>query len=41
VVGPETGVLVTVVRDDPIRVSFPVTRRELLRIRRAAEPMSG
>ena len=35
VVGPETGVLVTVVRDDPIRVSFPVTLRELLRVRRA------
>jgi membrane fusion protein (multidrug efflux system) len=36
VVGPESGVLVTVVRDDPIRVSFPVTQRELLRVRRAA-----
>lgn len=35
VVGPETGVLVTVVRDDPIRVSFPVTLRELLRVRSA------
>jgi membrane fusion protein (multidrug efflux system) len=35
VVGPDTGVLVTVVRDDPIRVSFPVTQRELLRVRRA------
>ncbi len=35
VVGPETGVLVTIVRDDPIRVSFPVTQRELLRVRRA------
>lgn len=35
VVGPESGVLVTVVRDDPIRVSFPVTQRELLRVRRA------
>lgn len=35
VVGPETGVIVTVVRDDPIRVSFPVTQRELLRVRRA------
>lgn len=34
VVGPETGVLVTIVRDDPIRVSFPVTQRELLRVRR-------
>ncbi|MBR0674113.1 efflux RND transporter periplasmic adaptor subunit [Neoroseomonas soli] len=35
VVGPDTGVLVTVVRDDPIRVTFPVTQRELLRVRRA------
>lgn len=35
VVGPDSGVLVTVVRDDPIRVSFPVTQRELLRVRRA------
>lgn len=36
VVGPDTGVLVTVVRDDPIRVNFPVTQRELLRVRRAS-----
>lgn len=35
VVGPDSGVLVTVVRDDPIRVVFPVTQRELLRVRRA------
>lgn len=35
VVGPDSGVLVTVVRDDPIRVNFPVTQRELLRVRRA------
>jgi len=34
VVGPDTGVLVTVVRDDPIRVTFPVTQRELLAFRR-------
>jgi membrane fusion protein (multidrug efflux system) len=34
VVGPDAGVLVTIVRDDPIRVSFPVTQRELLRVRR-------
>jgi membrane fusion protein (multidrug efflux system) len=33
VVGPDSGVLVTVVRDDPIRVTFPVTQRELLRFR--------
>ncbi len=36
VVGPDTGVLVTVVRENPIRVTFPVTQRELLRVRRAA-----
>lgn len=35
VVGPDSGVLVTVVREDPIRVNFPVTQRELLRVRRA------
>ena len=34
VVGPDSGVIVTVVRDDPIRVSFPVTQRDLLRVRR-------
>lgn len=36
VVGPDTGVLVTIVREDPIRVNFPVTQRELLRVRRAS-----
>ncbi len=35
-VGPDSGVLVTVVREDPIRVSFPVTQRDLLRVRREA-----
>lgn len=35
VVGPDAGVLVQVVRDDPIRVTFPVTQRELLQFRRA------
>ena len=34
VVGPDTGILVQIVRDDPIRVTFPVTQRELLRFRR-------
>lgn len=38
-VGPDTGVLVTVVREDPIRVSFPVTQRELLRVRQAGPNM--
>ncbi|WP_246522598.1 efflux RND transporter periplasmic adaptor subunit [Neoroseomonas terrae] len=40
-VGPDSGVLVTVVRDDPIRVSFPVTQRELLRVRRAGPDASA
>jgi membrane fusion protein (multidrug efflux system) len=34
-VGPDSGVLVTIVREDPIRISFPVTQRELLRVRQA------
>lgn len=33
VVGPDSGILVQIVRDDPIRVTFPVTQRELLRFR--------
>ena len=41
VVGPDTGVLVTVVREDPIRVTFPVTQRELLRVRRAGTDVSS
>jgi membrane fusion protein (multidrug efflux system) len=40
VVGPDSGVLVQIVRDDPIRVTFPVTQRELLTFRRA-ESASG
>jgi len=34
VVSPSTGTLVTIVRDDPIRISFPVTQRQLLQFRR-------
>lgn len=34
IVGPDTGVLATVVSDHPIRVLFPVTQRELLDARR-------
>jgi len=34
IVGPDSGVLATVVREDPIRVLFPVTQRELLEARR-------
>jgi membrane fusion protein (multidrug efflux system) len=34
VVSPNTGTLVTIVRDDPIRISFPVTQRQLLNFRR-------
>lgn len=36
VVGPSSGTLVTIVRDDPIRISFPVTQRQLLNFRRNA-----
>ncbi len=35
IVGPDSGVLATVVSDHPIRVLFPVTQRELLEARRA------
>ena len=34
VVGPDTGVLATVVSDQPMRVLFPVTQRELLEARK-------
>ena len=34
VVSPSSGTLVTIVRDDPIRISFPVTQRQLLNFRR-------
>jgi membrane fusion protein (multidrug efflux system) len=33
-VGPDTGVLAVVVRQDPIDVTFPVTQRQLLQVRR-------
>ncbi len=33
-VGPETGILAVVVREDPIEVTFPVTQRQLLEVRR-------
>ena len=34
VVSPNSGTLVTIVRDDPTRISFPVTQRQLLQFRR-------
>jgi membrane fusion protein, multidrug efflux system len=34
VVGPSTGPLATIVRQDPIYVSFPVTQREMLEVRK-------
>ncbi len=37
IVSPETGVLATVVKDQPMRVLFPVTQRELLEARRSDE----
>jgi membrane fusion protein, multidrug efflux system len=42
-VGPDSGVLATVVKENPIRVLFPVTQRELLEARRdnsAGDPPS-
>lgn len=42
IVGPDSGVLATVVSDKPIRVMFPVTQRELLEARRdkaAGDPL--
>jgi membrane fusion protein (multidrug efflux system) len=36
VVGPDSGVLTVVVRQDPIRATFPVTQRQLLDLRRQA-----
>jgi membrane fusion protein (multidrug efflux system) len=33
-VGPSTGVLATIVRQDPIYVTFPVTQREVLEFRK-------
>lgn len=33
-VGPSSGVLAAVVREDPIQVTFPVTQRQLLDVRR-------
>jgi len=35
IVGPDSGVLTTVVKDQPMRVLFPVTQRELLEARRS------
>ncbi|HYZ30647.1 MAG TPA: efflux RND transporter periplasmic adaptor subunit, partial [Crenalkalicoccus sp.] len=37
VVGPDSGVLTVVVRQDPIRVTFPVSQRQLLGLRRQAQ----
>jgi membrane fusion protein (multidrug efflux system) len=34
IVGPDSGVLATVVKENPIRVLFPVTQRELLEAKR-------
>jgi membrane fusion protein (multidrug efflux system) len=43
IVGPDSGVLATVVKENPIRVLFPVTQRELLEARRdnsVGDPLS-
>jgi membrane fusion protein (multidrug efflux system) len=34
VVSPNSGTLVTIVRDDPTRITFPVTQRQVLQFRR-------
>ena len=34
VVSPSSGTLVTIVRDDPTRITFPVTQRQVLQFRR-------
>jgi membrane fusion protein, multidrug efflux system len=36
-VGPDSGSLTTIVSQDPIYVTFPVSQRELLEVRRSAE----
>jgi membrane fusion protein (multidrug efflux system) len=36
-VGPDSGTLTTIVSQDPIYVTFPVSQRELLQVRRNAE----
>ena len=41
IVGPDSGVLATVVSDRPMRVLFPVTQRELLEARRGAGAEKG
>lgn len=41
VVGPDSGVLTTVVHDDTMRVLFPVTQRQLLNLRRVAAERGG
>ncbi len=38
IVGPDSGVLATVVSEHPMRVLFPVTQRELLEARRGGGP---
>jgi membrane fusion protein (multidrug efflux system) len=43
IVGPDSGILATVVKENPIRVLFPVTQREILEARRnssAGDPAS-
>jgi membrane fusion protein (multidrug efflux system) len=37
-VGPDTGVLATVVQENPMQVLFPVTQREILEARRDSDP---
>ena len=39
VVGPDRGVLTTIVSQDPMYVTFPVSQREFLRVRQAGRPL--
>ena len=41
IVGPDSGVLATVVNENPIRVLFSITQRELLEARRSTNTASG
>ena len=40
-VGPESGALATIVAQDPVYVTFPVTQRDLLEVRRRAAAEGG
>ncbi len=41
VVGPDSGVLTTIVSQDPMYVTFPVSQREFLKFRQSGQPASA